>query len=109
MTEAGVEAFPRQEREVKNMASGMFNSFLGFGQTIAPLYGSTLNAILGFKHTMTISAALDLSFAILYFAFAGGPTAFKTTYKNFTEQDRINSPVLSQRDTQEIPTFLFSP
>ena len=59
------------------MASGAFNSFLGIGQVIAPLYGSTANALLGFKHTTTISAALDLSFAILYFAFAGGATAFR--------------------------------
>ena len=59
------------------MSSGIFNSFLGLGQVISPLYGSFTNSLVGFKHTTTIVAALDLSFAILYFAFAGGVTAFK--------------------------------
>ena len=77
MVEGALVHFPGQEREVNNMSSGIFNSFLGLGQVIAPLYGSTANALIGFKHTTTISSALDLCFAILYFAFAGGATAFK--------------------------------
>ena len=111
MVEGALVHFPGQEREVNNMSSGIFNSFLGIGQVIAPLYGSTANALLGFKHTTTISGAFDISFAILYFAFAGGATAFITTYKNFTEPDKILSPILSQRDKREVfsPFLALSP
>ena len=76
MVEGSLVHYPTQERDVKNMSSAIFNSFLGVGQVIAPLYGSTLNQYIGFKHTTTLSAALDFVFAIVFFIFAGGFTAF---------------------------------
>ena len=54
------------------------------GQVIAPLYGSSLEVYIGFQHTTTITAALDLAFAIAYFACAGGYTAFANTFRNYT-------------------------
>ena len=86
---------------MNNLSSGIFNSFLGLGQVIAPLYGSTLEAIIGFRHTTTITAALDIAFAIAYFACAGGYTAFATTCRNYTQPDKedrkVDTPVKSTK------------
>ena len=84
MVECALEHYPTQERDVKNMSSAMYNSLLGVGQVIAPLYGSSLTQLVGFKHTTELSAALDFVFAVLFFIFAGGATAFSMTYRNFT-------------------------
>ena len=88
MVEGALQHYPTQERDVKNMSSAIFNSFLGVGQVMAPLYGSTLNQFVGFKHTTTLSGALDLVFAVLFFTFAGGATAFSLTYRNYTSKDK---------------------
>ena len=72
MVEGAIEHFPAYEREVNNMSSGIFNSFLGLGQVIGPMFGSILNEVINFQHTTTICAAIDLAFAIAYFFCAGG-------------------------------------
>lgn len=89
------------------MSSAIFNSFLGVGQVIAPLYGSTLNQFIGFKHTTTLSGALDLVFAVLFFIFAGGATAFSLTYKNYTSSDA--PPLRRQTSITEKEMRLLSP
>ena len=83
MIDSATEQYPKQSKEVKSMVSGIFNQFLGIGYFISPIYGSTLNQYLGFKHTTTIAACIDFSFAILYFACAGGPAAMSKTYANY--------------------------
>ena len=41
--ESAIQRFPGKDREVNNMSAGLFQTFLGTGYLIAPLYGSTLN------------------------------------------------------------------
>ena len=43
MAESASERFPGQEKEVNSMSAGLFQSFLGIGFLIAPMYGSILN------------------------------------------------------------------
>ena len=41
MVESTLPHFPGQETIVNDLSSGIFNAFLGFGQVLAPMYGST--------------------------------------------------------------------
>ena len=90
MVESAAARYPGQEREVNNMSSGIFQSFLGTGFLIAPLYGSILNQFIGFRLTEDITACLNLALAIAYFACAGGASAFQNTYRNFKEAAERN-------------------
>ena len=49
---------------------------------VAPLYGTTVNDILGFRLTMDILVAVDIAFVIAYFLLAGGWESFSNTWKN---------------------------
>ena len=77
MVEATLPLYPGQEREVNDLSSGIFNAFLGFGQVVAPAYGSFMTEAVGFRMTSDVVALLCMFFAILYFACAGGVEAFR--------------------------------
>ena len=83
MVESATPRFPEQEREVINMSAGIFQSFVGTGYLIAPLYGSILYSFIGFRLTEDVTACLNIALAIAYFACAGGFNAIKKTYINF--------------------------
>ena len=102
MEAAAVMHFPKQERKVNNMSAGIFNSFLGIGQIVAPLYGSTANQFLGFQNTTTIAAGLDLVFAIIYFTFAGGYSAFRNTCRNFRSPGVPLSPIARSKEERDV-------
>ena len=87
MVECSLEYFPGQEREVNNMAAGVFSSCLGIGQVMGPIYGALLEQSVGFRHTTTVTAALNLTYGLAYFAFGGGVAAFTKTYRNFKENE----------------------
>ena len=70
------------------MAAGVYTSCLGIGMIISPIYGALLDQSIGFRHTTTATAALNLSFGLVYFAFGGGVSAFSKTYRNFKEKGR---------------------
>ena len=81
MVESTIPLYPGQEREINDLSSGIYNSFLGFGQVIAPAYGSFVTEAIGFRMTADIVAILCLVFAISYFFLAGGLAAFRMTCK----------------------------
>ena len=83
MVESSIPLYPpSQEREVNNLSSGIYNSFLGFGQVIAPTYGALTSEAVGFRMTCDIVAILCIFFAIIYFISAEGWNAFKNTFKS---------------------------
>ena len=81
MVEATLPLYPGQEREVNDLSSGIFNAFLGFGQVMAPAYGSFMTEAVGFRMTSDVVALICIFFAILYFACAGGIEAFRNSCK----------------------------
>ena len=90
MVEAMKPKFPKeQERLVNDYSSGIFNSFLGFGQVLAPIYGSTVTASLGFRLTADIVAIICFVFGILYFLLGDGLEAFRTTIRNIKNRDKL--------------------
>ena len=102
MIAGGLEKFPRSERGVNSMCPGIFSSCLGLGQVVSPLFGSSLDTIVGFQNTTDIVAALNLAFAIAYFACAEGCTAFSTTYGNFKKIEEEQKEVTIVVSEQEL-------
>ena len=87
MVDGVIGEFPGQEREVNNMVAGVNTSCIGIGQVIAPIYGALLEQNVGFKHTTTATAGLNLIYGLAYFAFGGGVAALSKTYRNFKEKE----------------------
>ena len=79
MVESALPLYPGQEREVNDLSSGLFNSFLGFAQFIAPVYGSVMVEAVGFRLTCDVVGLICIFFALLYFVVAGGASAFRET------------------------------
>ena len=71
------------------MSAAIYNCFLGIGYLVAPLYGTSVAELLGFRLTMDILAFFDLAFAIAYFSLAGGIGAFKS----LCQKKKINGQV----------------
>jgi MFS family permease len=70
MVESSLAHFPGQEKQVNSMCSGLFNSFMGIGQFISPLYGSIVSDRIGFRLTTDFAAVIGFIFFIIYFVLA---------------------------------------
>ena len=86
MVESTLPYFPGQERRVNDISSGIFNAFLGFGQVLAPMYGSSVKDALGFRLTSDIVVIICLVFGLTYFFCGGGVEAFKLSYANICRE-----------------------
>ena len=82
MVESTLPLFPGQEQVVNDLSSGVFNAFLGLGQVFAPMYGSTVKDLLGFRLTCDIVALICFVFGLFYFLIGGGIEAFRNTAAN---------------------------
>ena len=73
---------PEQAEKANMLCSGLFNSFLGIGQIIGPLYGSAFFNWFGFRLTTDIAAVLGISFCIIYVIFSNVRDAFRISLLN---------------------------
>jgi len=64
---------------------------LGFGQVMAPAFGSFATVAWGFRLTCDIVGLLCFFFAFMYFITCDGVEAFKTTCKNIREAKKTSS------------------
>ena len=101
MVESTIPLFPGQEREVNDLSSGIFNSFLGFGQVVAPAYGSFVTEAVGFRKTADIVAIMCFIFAFLYFVIAGGPEAFRTSFKADSARVEIDNDFQNMKASED--------
>ena len=93
MIEASQEKFPSQNARVTNNYVGaIFNTALGLGTCIGPLYGATAYERLNFRLTCDILALFVLTFGIAYFACADGRRAFSRTFGGPEEEKQAGSP-----------------
>jgi hypothetical protein len=92
MTESALVHYDKKiHHRVNNMASGVFTMFLGIGQCFGPIFGSYAYSAIGFRWTSDIMAIFNLTFAILYFFFAGGVESFKMTFnKGLTLNQKVS-------------------
>ena len=93
MVESALPLHPGQERKVNDLSSGLFNSFLGFAQFIAPVYGSFMVEAVGFRVTCDIVGLICIAFALLYFVVAGGASAFRETCRAKGKRTSKSKPV----------------
>lgn len=89
--------FPGQEDTVSAFCAGIFNSFLGVGQILGPLYGSLVRNRIGFRFTENIVACLNLFHALMYLFAAGGMAGFKALCNCKKERQRVK-----KQDKEEI-------
>ena len=88
------------------MSSGIFNAFLGFGQVLAPMYGSATKDALGFRLTSDIVAIICLVFGIAYFLLGGGIEAFTSTARNLTGAGKRSDTADSFERASTTPTVV---
>ena len=70
------KAYKNREEQVSSYCSGIFNSCLGIGQVIGPLYGANVSVAIGFRYCQDIVALLTFAWAVFYFSLAEGVIAF---------------------------------
>ena len=81
MIEASKEKYPNQNKQTtNNYASALFNTGLGLGTCIGPLYGAMMYEKTNFRLTEDVLGILLIGFAVIYFGCAGGFFAFSQTF-----------------------------
>ena len=70
--------FKGNEEYNVNYCSGIFNTFLAFGQVVGPLFGSNAVSLIGFRYTQDLVALIFLLYGVCYLLFGGGASAFNS-------------------------------
>lgn len=81
--------FDNSKGEVNDVASGVFNTSLGVGQVLGPLFGSILTSWFSFRDTTDIIGIGALIFATIYFIFGGGWSALAGIFFPTTKEDKL--------------------
>jgi hypothetical protein len=76
MTDAIGNSYPGQKQMVNNLSAGLFNTCLGLGQIVAPLYATTWYKRWGWQATTDTVATFIACFAVLYLFLGQGACAF---------------------------------
>ena len=58
--------YPRRKNEVSDVSSGIFTLMLNLGQTVAPIYGSNMINVIGFRWWADSIAYLLIAYSIVY-------------------------------------------
>ena len=86
MSDSVLPHYPGQERRVNDLTAGIFNSFLGLGQVLAPTYGSFMTETVGFRLTVDIVAILCFAFGLIYLVLGQGFEAFSQSYAYYRQE-----------------------
>ena len=98
MIEASKVDFPNQNKQTtNNYISAIFNAGLGLGCCIGPLYGAMTYEKLNFRLTEDILGVTLIVFSIIYFASAGGYSAFSQTWNHSEEEKGAIGPEERQK------------
>lgn len=101
LIDTGEKYYPQHKESgaITNMSSGIFNCSQCFGNLVAPLYGTSVSDIIGFRLTMDILVAIDIAFVIAYFLLAGGVEAFGNTWNNLRNGEKVGKEI--EKDDQK--------
>ena len=72
MIESALPLYPTQVAEVNDLASGLFNTFLGIGQVLGPLFGSLMTKYFGYRYCCDVVALICLVYAVAYYIICDG-------------------------------------
>ena len=93
MIDASKEKFPNQNKQTtKNYLSALFNTGLGMGTCVGPLYGAMMYEKTNFRLTEDVLGLIIFTFGIIYFGSAGGYSAFSNTFRSKEEGKPIAIP-----------------
>ena len=67
LIDAAKESLGKRSNTINDFCAGLFNSFLGIGQTISPIYSSYMYGIVGYQYTCDSVAAIGLAYVFIYF------------------------------------------
>lgn len=69
---------------INDLASGMFNMFLGLGQVMGPILGTYLCDAFGFRMCCDVVALVCLAYSLLYYVICDGTEALaSSSWENF--------------------------
>lgn len=72
--------FDNSRGELNDVASGVFNTCLGVGQIVGPLYSSIVTSAVGFRLCCDMLAIFLIAFSVVYFIFGDGFGGVKTMF-----------------------------
>ena len=67
MIETVSSRYPKQKLESSDISSGVFNSMLGLGQMLAPLYGSYMTDYYGYRFTCDTVGVMLIVYSLSYY------------------------------------------
>ena len=77
MIESTLPLYPKSaETLINDRSCGLFNMFLGIGQVVGPIYGSTITKMYGFRIMCDLVSIGCLVYGIIYYVFGNGRIAF---------------------------------
>lgn len=79
MIDVAIDEYPDEEFVINDLSSAIFNTFLGIGQIMGPLYGALMTHATSFSWTADVLGIFCLCFGVLYFFICNGPEAFKNS------------------------------
>ena len=67
MINDAVEGYPKQKNEATDISSGIFNSMLGIGQMLGPIYGSNITNAFNFRLCADSVGAINIVYSVIFF------------------------------------------
>jgi MFS family permease len=81
MINAAGKLYPHKIIEITDISAGVFNCFLGTGQVIGPIIGSTLTALTDFRTCSDIIGMIWMGYFAIYFIFGNGFSLLRSGWK----------------------------
>jgi MFS family permease len=78
MISAGTEYYPNKIIELTDISAGVFNSCLGIGQVIGPIFGSYVTQATNFRTCSDIVGYILFTYSVVYFLLCNGLALLKT-------------------------------
>lgn len=95
------EENPALKQHVSNLAAGILNSVLSMGQLLSPIYGTIVQAKLGFRWTCDIVSLFTLLFGGVYLFYGSGWEAFVDPCSKIDKKDEYKKLVDEEEDKKQ--------
>ena len=90
MIDDAVEAFPKRKIEVTNISPVIFNSMLGTGQMLGPIYGSNITNFLNFRIWTDVIGVVNLLYFVAYLLVWKGWSSKVNSQLNDSSKDETD-------------------
>ena len=66
MVESVINVYPTQTSRINNLSSGVFNTSMGLGEVIGPLFGAAMYEKSGFRTTSDMTAVVTICYVFIF-------------------------------------------